>query len=144
MNSLSDYIVERIRIDNIKLEEFPVDGTYDEVVDFLERCGFNKIKDDSHYMFNNAKKFNQEHKLCFSCETSDSYSYVIFADTTKSNISDKNRLYCINFDPNKKYHISSYRFITGISGNVQSFHFDGNPQYRINFKYEMEKYFNSL
>lgn len=144
MNSLIDYIVERIRVDNIKPEEFPefpVDGTYDDVVDFLERCGFNKIKDDSHNMFINAKKFNQEHKRCFSCETSDSHSYVVFADTSKSNISDKNPLYCINFNPNKKYHISSYRFITGTSGSVQAFYVDDNPQYRINFKYEMEKIF---
>ena len=44
MDTLTNYITERIRIDNVKHLEFPIDGTVDDMVEFLDEQGFKSLK----------------------------------------------------------------------------------------------------
>ena len=44
MNQLSDYITERIRIDNVKQVKFPIDGTLEEMSKYLDDLNFDKVE----------------------------------------------------------------------------------------------------
>jgi hypothetical protein len=106
MESLNNYITERIRIDNVKPMEFPVNGNQYDVVDFLEKNGFVEIKGVPNIPWYTGyiDFFNKKKNRCFGIKLKDSKDsssnqFICFTDTSKDKISKSNMLYVINFDP---------------------------------------------
>ena len=90
MKNLKDTILEKLSIDNINLDgEFPIDGTLEDMVEFLERQGFKHIQhvDDVNKLFNSAKSKS------FTVTNINKVYYLWFADTSKEKISKKNPIF---------------------------------------------------
>ena len=108
MNSLNDYIIERIRVDNIKLEEFPIDGAIKDMEEFLKGNGFEKIK--NNYQFNGTRKywkiFDEAYKKGYIIITEHGVAdRIMFADTSKDGITTYNPMYYIEKDNGHFYEI---------------------------------------
>lgn len=45
MKNLRDIILEKLKVDDISLvkKEFPIDGTINEIIEFLKDAGFKKV-----------------------------------------------------------------------------------------------------
>lgn len=99
MKPINEYITERIRIDNTRRPEFPINGTVDEQIEYLRHCGFEKIPalDNPIYTMNNQKG----RKVVWNLG-----SMLRFADVTKRQISEKNPALCCN--PSSKYYALEY------------------------------------
>lgn len=139
METLNNYIVERIRIDNIKPNGFPpIDGTEDEIVDFLENKGFEGIKFLPRYKTLNqiTTAANEEHKMIYMVGSGNPnvYSCIRFANTTYNTINPKNPMYIrtIEKDNNK---IMYFKVTDGYS----SMRLTGDE-----FENELENYFKEL
>lgn len=98
MNQLSDYITERIRIDNIKQVDwvdFPVTGTPEQIKTFLLSASFKELP--STYTIHNTRNavsaFNKEHTNIFYYGIFDHGGIIRFADTTYNEISEDNPMY---------------------------------------------------
>lgn len=133
MESLNNYITERIRIDNIK-PEFPVDGTDKEIIDFLKEYGFKEIKDLPNIPFypDYAILFNKYKDKCFGIEVEGTNNMdIYFANTSKDKISKSNILYIIRTSPK----IYECRKVWGDDIEMCTF-LD-----KSEFKKEMETYF---
>lgn len=110
MKPLNNYIVERIRVDNIKHTEhteFPAGKvTMDKTIGFLEKMGFNNIPHvPSRRLEDVVEIFNDTHGRCFtvSINPHQGDKYILFTNTSNDKISIKNPMYCIVFynkDPN--------------------------------------------
>jgi hypothetical protein len=109
MNQLNDYIFERIRIDNIRILKFPIDGTYDEVIIFLKEAGFGELP----YKYRMGKykirnevdtihAFNTERSLLFYGWAIPEGCIIRFADTSTEKISVDNPMFEIWYDKNHK------------------------------------------
>jgi hypothetical protein len=91
VKNLKDSILEKLKVDDIVLiEEFPIDGTIEEIMKFLE--GQNFIDISMRYgsisrMFNNMKK---------KCVAKFG-NRLSFADTSKEKISKDNPIFYINY-----------------------------------------------
>ena len=89
MNPLSDYIVERIRIDNIKPDNtyrgFPFSGTTPEVIDFLEYAGFKRFDSPKSAILSGSvvKEFDKREGKCFTVVNDAYHNTVYFADMSK-------------------------------------------------------------
>ena len=112
MNSLNNYITERIRVDNIKHPEFPIDGTIKDMEEFLKRNGFGKIK--TNYQFNGIpggprkywRVFDEVHKKGYIIITERGVAdRIMFADTSKDGISTYNPMFYIEKDNGHFYEI---------------------------------------
>jgi hypothetical protein len=140
MESLNNYIVERIRIDNVKHvkhSEFPVDGTVEEIVDFLKEQGFKEINDPHSGFSDSAKFLNDMKGKCFSVDTRGwEVLGVEFADTSTNKISEDNPFYYI--DMSVKARKNGFPFTRFIGGQTTSNIFHLSPR---EFKTEMELYF---
>ena len=107
MNQLSDYITERIRIDNIKQVDwvdFPVTGTPEQINDFLLSAGFEKVS--SAYglfgVYELIRIFNRDHKALFYYGVDHSGGVIRFVDTSHNEISKDNSMYEVWYDRNMK------------------------------------------
>ena len=90
MDTLTNYITERIRIDNIKHREFPVDGTVKDMVKFLKMNGFEEFGEEDMGV---VKQFNKEKIRGFMMNRDKDILW--FADTTKNQISENNPVFLI-------------------------------------------------
>jgi hypothetical protein len=93
MKPLNNYITERIRVDNIKHLEFPIDGTIDDMVKFLkaynfEECDTKNKKYSSKVFLNDMKA--KSYVISFD------YTRIWFADTSKNEISKINPMFFIS------------------------------------------------
>jgi hypothetical protein len=111
MNPLSDYITERIRVDNTNIKrkhpgDFPINGNIHDVINFLESYGFEEMPP----VYRNELKeyieiLNSYHKRCFinyrvqSKNAND--GFIVFGDTSKSDISKNNIMYYIAYNSNE-------------------------------------------
>ena len=90
MKNLKDSILEKLSIDNINLNgEFPVDGTIEEMAEFLEEEGFQQL--DSSIVTIPAA--NDAEAKCFMIDKTETELW--FADTSKEKISKKNPIFSI-------------------------------------------------
>ena len=129
MESLNNYITERIRVDNIKSREFPINGTLGEIIDFLKEHGFKEIKDLpnlSRYT-DYVVPFNEYRNKCFGVFKKN----IFFADTSRKKISESNMLYMIK---DEQIH-AKYRMIWDIDDLTYEMPDEDK------FKKEMETYF---
>ena len=74
-----DNINERIRIDNIKSVKFPIDGTIDEIIKFLEGHGFKEIDDIKGRTATDF--FNSKHDRCYWLRDK---KWIYFGDTNNT------------------------------------------------------------
>jgi hypothetical protein len=104
METLNNYITERIRVDNIKHREFPIDGTQEDMIQFLENQGYFGFSWLSETPSGWSKVFNYYKQKSFFSKPEDrwGYAYLKFADTTNNNIGKENPIYEIRFEGNNK------------------------------------------
>ena len=133
MKTINDYIIERIRIDNVKrntFREFPLNGGIKDIEGFLKDNGFTQIKCNEDTLTERGKFLNSKHGKYYII-----YNYAVnsgsisFTDTSNGPISKTNPMYYIN---PKTY---SYRKLEGVDVEDLSTLLQGE------FKKEMENYF---
>ena len=91
-----DSISEKLSIDSITFDKFPIDGTFEDALEFLENQGFKDIDiDDSDYL---DEIFNSEKSKCFTTAIDSRYKSIWFVDTLKEKISKKNPIFYICFN----------------------------------------------
>ena len=98
MKTINDYIIERIRIDNVKrttFREFPLDGGIKGIEDFLKDNGFTQIKCDEPALTKRGNFLNSKHGKYYIIYNSQIKSFT-FADTSNGPISKTNPMYYIN------------------------------------------------
>jgi hypothetical protein len=100
MNQLRDYITERIRIDNIKILKFPIDGTLQDIVEFLEDAGFKKVSTSANWA-NSFEKYKKYNTRCYALEHGTA-TYIEIIDRTNSKF--KNKLFYIKLHEDDKYY----------------------------------------
>ena len=136
MKPINDYIVERIRVDNMK-QEFPNVHSADEILDFLKKQGFKEIPDtyDFYYLGQYVDVFDDKRKKLVIRYTEGKFCTINFADTSRSDISDDNPMFTIDFykDGIVKYHITTNDNMPGM--------WTGKNVDRPEFEKEIEKFF---
>jgi hypothetical protein len=132
MNCLHDYIIERIRIDNIKLRKFPFDGCIEDIEDFLKDNGFTQIKSNDDTYTGRGNFLNSKHGKYYIIYTNSlNYKSISFADTSNGPISKTNPMYYA------KPAADSYRKLVGVGVGLSDI-----LELSLNeFKKEMENYF---
>lgn len=105
METLNNYIAERIRVDNVKSPEFPIDETIDEKIKFLKMMGFEEIMTLPKNTDNYGTIFNNAHTKGFC---SDGEYIIAFADTSKHKISTSNPYYYIFQDEYQSLYEEAY------------------------------------
>jgi hypothetical protein len=90
MNPLSDYIVERIRIDNIRSSKFPDNGDLNQIKEFLLDRGFTETR-KYHFFSGLLQEFNKQSGRVFAFMANG----IHFADTTGAKISENNPIYVV-------------------------------------------------
>ena len=111
MKALKDSILEKLKIDDIILDEekFPIDGTLDDMIKFLEDGGFIRIKEHTYYP---SKVFNSEKDKCLYISDEQS---IFFADTSKEKVSEKNPIFYIEYPSlYNVYYVGSFGDTTDI------------------------------
>lgn len=112
MKTIDNYINERLNPRHLgKASEFPVKGTFNEVIKFLEDEGFHELEKNKYHIGNPheaVRAFDKEHGALFYTRGDVEIQFVRFANTSKSNISKSNPMYEIwwNGDRPYKYQIS--------------------------------------
>ena len=112
MKNLKDSILEKLRVDDIIINnEFPIDGTLKEIIEFLEGEGFVEEED--------FKEANDSGKLSVSFDLAKSkclkvYGKTIyFADTSKKRISKDNPIFLITNDLDQFETVFAVYYFTG-------------------------------
>ena len=103
MQTINDYIIERIRIDNIKHPEFPIDGKIDDMANFLENYNFEEVEDS--YDYETVKDifavFNKCKNKCYMMDIS-KRKWIRICDTSKGKISENNPCVFISCETKKR------------------------------------------
>lgn len=104
MRTLSSYVIERLNprhLGSIKGDKFPVDGTLNEIIEFLKRQGY-----EEYFWFSQTPKdwirsFNDHHEKCFFYNPKNAigYEYIKFANTSETKISKNHPIYQICIEP---------------------------------------------
>ncbi len=92
MKTIDNYILERLNPRHLgPTDKFPIDGTLDEVVEFLKRHGFEQVELESYGI---VKQFNERHIRGFIISSTN----IWFADTSKGIISEDNPVFVYRTD----------------------------------------------
>lgn len=95
MKPINDYIVERIRIDNVKPTcDFPINGTIDDMIKFLKMNGFKETRFTFGNIFALLNKKSTKQFVCYNKEFD--AVRLWFADTTNK-ITNDNPVFLISF-----------------------------------------------
>ena len=93
MKNLRDIILEKLKVDDISLvkKEFPIDGTINEIIEFLKDAGFKKVP--SYAGWNaTVENFKKNNVKCFSVNIG---ATTIVEIIDRSNHKLKNKLFTI-------------------------------------------------
>ena len=86
MKNLKD-VLEKLKVDDIVIEKFPIDGTLDNMVEFLKERNFKEISNDfNNYLYNAFEDAKKKVYLMLDKE-------IFFADTSKEKISEYNPIF---------------------------------------------------
>ena len=96
MKNLKDSILEKLKVDDIIFGKFPIDGTLDDMIKFLEEKGFQQV----NYGYVKTA-FNEPKAKCFMIFT----TTIRFADTSKKEVSKDNPIFYIDFEDKKDYSV---------------------------------------
>jgi len=116
MKNLKD-VLEKLKVDDITFDVFPIDGKIKDIVKFLEEEGFKEIfcKDDVVDEFNKCKC------KCFYR----TLNIIRFADTSKEETSAKNPIFYIFFLSTPIYSVfyrgSNYKIIDMVESDKKEF-----------------------
>lgn len=105
MKELTTYITEKLDIKTVKLDEFPIDGTIDEIGEFLNMNKFKKIeKYEPGFAFSQV---SSQDTRCYLI--SYSHSWIKFGDMSKP-VSKKNPIFCIVKEHNQDEFFAEYTY----------------------------------
>ena len=91
LKNLKDVILEKLKVDDIIFGvKFPIDGTFEEMIEFLNEQGFIDISGTTGLL---KDVFNNEHKKCV-LKFEDRFA---FTDTSKEKISKNNPIFFIDY-----------------------------------------------
>ena len=93
MKNLKDTILEKLKVDDIipDKEKFPINGTIDDMIEFLKEEDFKEVKYHKNYTISEQlKKTNDKVFLIFE------NTRIWFVDTSKEKISEKNPIFYID------------------------------------------------
>jgi len=112
MKNLVD-VLEKLKVDDISLNEFPANGTLDDIIEFLKNSNFIIIEEANPLADSTVRKLiNTEHKkICFIYKFM-SHFILRFADTSKKEISTENPIFILVKDNNRYKNIYTYRIFT--------------------------------
>ena len=137
MESLNNYITERIRVDNLKTK-FPNTSSIEEMIEFLKEHDFVDVTDERFFRWDQI--VNALNKCKSKCYTYKRYIHprvggvvasLKFADTTNGNISRKNPLFLCNeinnednryklcYDEYEDKRINHNEFIDAVNKNIE-------------------------
>ena len=88
MKNLKDAILEKLKVDDIVFNEFPIDSELDDMIEFLKDKGFKLLKNNDESISN---LFNKCHERCIR----NINNSLWFADTSKKRISKDNPVFYI-------------------------------------------------
>ena len=99
MQTIDNYINERLNPRHLGGNEFPIDATPEDMIKFLEDNGFYGIQVTSLRDQTYAEEYDEHKNKCYSVIFYDPnhYASILFADTSNDVISDKNPMYRITF-----------------------------------------------
>ena len=92
MKNLVD-IYEKLDLNKVNLKEtniFPIEGTIEEMIEFLEKLGFKEIDDVKGRSA--TEFFNNKHDKCYWLRDK---QWIYFGDTSNGDISPTNELFMI-------------------------------------------------
>lgn len=95
-------VLEKLDLDKVSLDEFPIDGPGYAIIEFLKANGFI-INDKEHYLNSQIaiKYANMAgNKNVQAVMYNDGRYLIFFSDTSKKDISEKNPIYIIVADKN--------------------------------------------
>ena len=94
MKNLRD-VLEKLRVDDIVLnDKFPIDGTLDDMIEFLKDKGFKEVVKQSGTPASEA--LNKEKNKCFIKDKIKNVYHLWFANTSKQKISKDNPIFFID------------------------------------------------
>ena len=96
METLNNYITERIRIDNIR-GGFPIDGSFDDMIEFLRRNGFKVCMNNSGYSDYSCLSSQRNGKVLIRRDVGagrNQYYVLIFANTNNT-ITENNPIFVV-------------------------------------------------
>lgn len=92
MKELTTYIAEKLDINKVNLNMFPIDGTLEEIISFILANGFVQYKGKIYTQI--IKKFNELGSKCCVIEN----DIIWWADTSKDEISEDNPIFLFDDD----------------------------------------------
>ena len=92
-------ILEKLKVDDIVFEKFPIDGTVEKMIKFLKEQGFIDAT-ESYGSLNDI--FNTAKSKCFFIYPDDNTKRIWFVDTSEREICKENPVFFI--DPTYKYY----------------------------------------
>lgn len=133
MKTLNNYIMERIRVDNIKSKphDFPFTGTIDDVRRFLLDAGFTEMTDKKFKHMLLTDFADEFPKLGIKGFVIKDKLTIIFADTSNDpHITHENPVFGMYWGGDIKYSEAFYKLVHNRNLN--------------DFKKDVENYFNNL
>jgi hypothetical protein len=97
METLTNYITERIRIDNVQSTGFPIGGKIDEILQFLRKNGFVEVESDKKDTWNITHEIFSINKNKKVFTYNPHIGILRFADMTKD-IDDDNPIFVVRPD----------------------------------------------
>lgn len=122
MKNLID-VLEKLDLDKVGLidDEFPIDGSSENIIEFLIEHGFKKIEDlpDLFKYTNYVAPFNEYKNKCFGVIVDElsKHDIIFIANTSRKKISKSNSLYMIKDEQTR----ARYRKIWGDDNNRYAF-----------------------
>ena len=92
MNNLKDSILEKLKVDDIILDVFPIDGTLEDIIKFLKAEGFKEYKLDNYSL---VGTFNKNKGKIFLFGDESGNKRLWFANTSREEISAKNPVFLL-------------------------------------------------
>lgn len=97
MKELTSYITEKLDINKVALNsDFPIKGTINDVIVFLEKCGFKNLGIRPPTAEQIFQEFEESTGKVFMYDTD--ANWIRFADNKDGKISKKNPIYTIFFN----------------------------------------------
>lgn len=100
MKELTVYITEKLDINKVNLNDFPIDGSFDDILAFLIKNKYIEFRGIHRNMFS---AFNIASKKAFVSDYyKDTNWNIWFGDTSKGLLSEDNPLFLIQTEPNSE------------------------------------------
>ena len=120
LKNLKDIILEKLSVDNIVIvEEFPIDGTMEDIVKFLKEQGFKQISSSGYI----SDLVNLTKTKCFMSDLTN----IWFADTSEKKVSKDNPIFGIAYKfynvyyPKNSNNVRSHEYIDIVENDKEEF-----------------------